>query len=171
MRRALIGFSVTLVALAAACANSLRVPSAEGSFGEILNPNDPADQWRYAPAPNVRVMLVWKSTPYGRDPWAERGRCVKMMYVVTDANGHYRSPSWWAKPVWPPAKIGDPRLLGYGSGFARELWIGDKHPAPYEFTSVGARDLPESEPLTGEDRVTPEQLTGCKNPPDNAASL
>lgn len=165
-RLASLAVTFILAALGATWVHSLRVPATEGSFGEILNPDDPADQWRYGPAPHVRLLLIWRTTPYGSSRWgSQESRCLRLAFVVTDSNGRYRAAAWWRKPSWPPRRVDEPVISAYESGFDRPLWIGDKHPAPYAFTSVGARSLPEKDPLPADLRVTPEQMTGCREPP------
>jgi hypothetical protein len=133
---------------------TLRVPPYEGRVGEVLNPDDPADQWRYAPVSHARVFVFWKR---------HRTTCVHSVYAETGTDGSFRTPGWWLTPSWPSRDRVSASFTLETTGFSRDLWLRDKDPAPSDYTLNVARDQKDLEPPFTEP-LTLRERTGCPEP-------
>jgi hypothetical protein len=79
---------------------SLHAPGLKGVAGKILNPQDPPDQWRFAPLANATVVVVWHGNVLD-NPVHASSRCVRGVEVITDRDGNYSVPGIWVSPSWP----------------------------------------------------------------------
>lgn len=98
-----LGFCVVLVLIW--YVSGLKAHENSGRIGVVVNPEEPQAQWRFAPAADQEVLIIWKGH---RALVSQRtaGFCAGTRIVRTDRDGRFASYGWWASPGWPPPRVG-----------------------------------------------------------------
>jgi hypothetical protein len=144
---------------------SLHASGVEGRVGEVLNPDAPPSEWRYAPLADVDVLVMWIGSPLDNLVHSNTV-CLRAAYARTDSNGRFSLSGWWPKPQWPlvtnlrPLPPAPPPGFEYprGSDFQHAL-------ATTPFTLRVARIDSRAPPESGAaQQMSPLDLLRCPTP-------
>jgi hypothetical protein len=127
--------------------SSLHSRGVKGSVGKILNPEEPANQWRYAPLAGATVIVVWHGNVLD-NPIDTNSICVRAVRAITDSGGNFSVPGIWVSPSWPMVVDIHPvpyvHEPGYTDYFNLDMFT---LPAPATFTQIAKPD-PAAQPGT-----------------------